>query len=120
MQQRRFQLLLTVNAVAFLAIVTALLYENSATAQPADGQVPTKELAGFTIKQVRFDESMGTKKPTPQIPKSWRFIAVSNGQGTNSNNVWFQDEDGTIYIVRGFSDGDDFILRQSLQKLEVK
>jgi hypothetical protein len=30
---------------------------------------------------------MGDKKPAPQIPSSWRFVGVSKGEKTKSNNL---------------------------------
>ena len=74
---------------------------------------------GFVIKEVRFDESVREKKPTPKIPISWRFIGVSNGEKSNSNNLWFQDKKGNIYVVQGFTAYDKFILREDIQKISV-
>src|SRR5437870_3069630 len=42
------------------------------------------------------------------IPKDWRFVGVSNGEKTNSNNLWFEAKDGTIYVIRGFTSGGTF------------
>jgi hypothetical protein len=74
---------------------------------------------GFTMGTIQFDETMGDKKPTPQIPSSWRFVGVSNGEKANSNNLWFQDDDGTIYSVQGFTTHRDFILQKYIQKLNT-
>ena len=74
-------------------------------------------LAGFTIKEIRFDESVGAKKPTPKLPATWRFIGVSNGEKANSNNLWFQDKDGSIYLVQGFTTYGEFIVREGIHKL---
>ena len=73
--------------------------------------------AGFTIAEIRFDESMGEKKPTPKLPSTWRFIGVSNGEKANSNNLWFQDKDGSIYVVQGFTTHGEFIVPETIQKL---
>jgi hypothetical protein len=83
--------------------------------------VPTKAtLDGFAVSEVRFDESKGTQKPTPVIPKSWRFVGVSRGEGVNSNNLWFQDEDGSIYLVQGFVRYEQFTMLGTLQKINSK
>jgi hypothetical protein len=74
-------------------------------------------LTGFVIAEIRFDESMGEKKPTPTLPSGWRFIGVSNGEKENSNNLWFQDKDGSIYLVQGFTTHNEFILQPNIQKL---
>ena len=75
---------------------------------------------GFTeIRQIRFDESEGQQKPTPQIPKNWRFVGVANGELQNNNTLWFQDSDGTIFMINGFSTGGKFILKPFMQRLET-
>lgn len=53
--------------------------------------------------EIRFDESMGGKRPIPHIPRSWRFIGVSNGAKINANNLWFQDSSGNIFLIQGFN-----------------
>ncbi len=62
-------------------------------------------LGGFKISVARFDESLGSR-PLPTIPKSWRFVGVSNGRAMNSNALWFQSPDGNIYRVEGFVNSD--------------
>lgn len=76
-------------------------------------------LAGFSVNEIRFDESMGDKKPIPIIPKGWRFVGVSNGEKSNSNNLWFQDQAGNIYLVQGFTSGSEFILLSPIGKINV-
>lgn len=73
---------------------------------------------GFSIAEVRFDESDGRKQPTPVIPSGWRLISVSNGEAENSNNLWFQNEVGRIYMVQGFTESRKFILDPSIQLIE--
>ena len=75
--------------------------------------------AGFTIGEIRFDEGMGEKKPTPKLPSTWRFIGVSNGEKRNSNNLCFQDRDRSIYLVQGFTTEHEFIVQKSIQKLNA-
>lgn len=58
---------------------------------------------GFFLEDVRFDESAGERKPAPRIPRDWRLLGVSNGGSVNANNLWFQDKEGTIYVVHGFT-----------------
>src|SRR4030095_13719591 len=81
-----------------VASLATIFFVRNASAQQSS-------LAGFTVGEVRFDESMGEKKPTPTLPSAWRFIGVSNGEKRNSNNLWFQDKDGSIYLVQGFTTG---------------
>jgi hypothetical protein len=81
--------------------------------------IAAQQLTGFKIAEIRFDESMGEKKPTPTLPSAWRFIGVSNGEKRNSNNLWFQDKDGSIYLVQGFTTEHEFIVQENVQKLNA-
>ena len=75
---------------------------------------------GFTIEQIRFDESMGNSEPTPRIPKDWKLVGVSNGAKVNANNLWFQGTDGDIYMAQGFVSGGQFIISsRRIEKLET-
>jgi len=100
--------------VIFVSITLSLVCFIIGNAR-AEGKV----LAGFYVTDVRFDESMGDKMPTPIIPKEWRFVGVSNGEKMNSNNLWFQDQAGNIYLVRGFNSGSKFILQGLIGKIGV-
>ncbi|MGZ3499660.1 MAG: hypothetical protein ACXVAK_19225, partial [Vulcanimicrobiaceae bacterium] len=76
---------------------------------------------GFAAStEIRFDESVGKPKATPVIPKSWRFVGVSNGERANSNNLWFQDAQGRIYLIQGFTTDGKFIVEPSVQFLNAK
>lgn len=47
------------------------------------------------------------------IPKSWRLVAVSNGDKLNANNLWFEDrDDGSLYLVQVFMDRGILYLRE--------
>jgi len=35
---------------------------------------------GAVTSEIRFDESMGSMRPLPVVPKDWRFVGVSNGE----------------------------------------
>jgi hypothetical protein len=109
----RSQWLAFVVVAACVAVLVTVFLDRKARAEQQSS------LAGFTIGKIRFDESMGEKKPTPAIPNGWRFIGVSNGEKSNSNNLWFQDKDGSIYVVQGFTTGRQFILREDIQKLSA-
>jgi hypothetical protein len=69
-------------------------------------------------REIHFD---GQKdRPAPTIPKSWKFIGVSSGEKPNSNNLWFQDSAGSIYMIRGFTSSGEFVLQPGLHALRVK
>ena len=108
---RRPFLALTAISVCVASVAT-MFFVRKASAQQSS-------LAGFRVAEIRSDESMGGKKPTPIIPSTWRFIGVSNGEKGNSNNLWFQDKDGSIYLVQGFTTETEFILLENIQKLNA-
>jgi hypothetical protein len=108
----RHQLIALAAVGVCVALVVTFLLVRKASAQQSS-------LAGFTIAEIRFDESMGEKKPTPKLPSTWRFIGVSNGEKRNSNNLWFQDKDGSIYLVQGFTTEREFIVQEGIQKLNA-
>ena len=73
---------------------------------------------GAVTSEIRFDESMGSMRPLPVVPKDWRFVGVSNGEKGNVNNLWFEGRDGHIYMVQGFTTSGRFIVREDhAQKL---
>jgi hypothetical protein len=113
--------------VAIVACV-ALAAVVAVTWAAAQAEAPAPQ--GFSIREVRFDESESGKgsKPLPIIPRSWRFVGVSNGEKVNSNILWFQDRDGHIYGVSGFTTTtdelsimerkrDQFILIETINKI---
>jgi hypothetical protein len=54
------------------------------------------------------------------IAKGWRFVGVSNGEKVNSNNLWFQDRDGAIYMLQGYTDGGTFVFRNVVTVIKAK
>ena len=100
-------------------LVMAMIVLSAATFVIGRATAADPTMAGFEIREVRFDESTGGKKPTPEVPKGWRFVGVSNGEKRNSNNLWFQAQDGTIYVMRGFADSEDFVMQPQVAKLNV-
>ena len=77
----------------FITVAT-LFITTTAHAVSYPAPVP-KGLEEFTtIEGIRFQDAQGTSNP-PSIPKSWKLISVSSGEKSNSNNLWFQDADGT-------------------------
>lgn len=98
----------------FAICVSAIVGEVAAQTMTLD-----KAIEGFSIYEIRFDESMVHKRALPTIPKGWRLVGVSNGEKINSNNLWFQDQGGNIYLVRGFNTESQFILQDNVHKLSA-
>ena len=72
-----------------------------------------------TIEGISFQEASVEKKP-PSIPKSWKLISVSSGEKSNSNNLWFQDVEGAVYLLQGHSSGSKFFIHDVVYKIPAK
>ena len=72
-----------------------------------------------TIEGIRFQEAHGTVNP-PSIPKSWKLVSVSSGEKSNSNNLWFQDADGSVYLLQGFTSQNKFFIHEHVYKIPAK
>src|ERR1035437_3066852 len=82
--------------------------------------VPATGLEEFTsVEAIKFRDAQGTSTPPP-IPKSWKLISVSNGEKSNSNNLWFQDSDGSVYLLQGFTSQNKFFIHENLYKIPAK
>jgi len=100
-------------------ILATLLITTTAQAVSYPVQIP-KGLEEFTaIEGIRFQDAHGTSNP-PSIPKSWKLISVSNGEKSNSNNLWFQDADGSVYLLQGFTLQNKFIIHEQVYKIPAK
>jgi hypothetical protein len=86
------------------------------------GAVLSKTLMNFYTKDIRFDESMGEKHDTPKVPKSWAFVGVTKGRAINTNNLFFRDKDGNIFIVQvneGEKSYEDMWIAPKIGKINV-
>jgi hypothetical protein len=100
-------------------ILATLLITTTAQAVSYPVQIP-KGLEEFTaIEGIRFQDAHGTSNP-PSIPKSWKLISVSNGEKSNANNLWFQDTDGSVYLLQGFTLQNKFIIHEQVYKIPAK
>jgi hypothetical protein len=72
-----------------------------------------------TIEAIRLQDAHGTVNP-PSIPKTWKLISVSNGEKANSNNLWFQDADGSVYLLQGFTSQNKFFIHEHVYKIPAK
>ena len=100
-------------------ILAVLLITPSAYAVSYPVQFP-KGLEEFTaIEGIKFQDAHGTSNP-PSIPKTWKLISVSSGEKSNSNNLWFQDADGSVYLLQGFTSQDKFFIHEHVYKITAK
>ena len=70
-------------------------------------------LTGITFMTDVTD--LNNKRGEPvTIPKSWKLV------GTSGLNLWFQDTDGTLYIILGTFQGGGFYTTGIIQRIKVK
>jgi len=99
--------------------LATLLITGAAQATSYVPQFP-KGLEQFTtVDGIKFKDASGTSNP-PSIPKSWKLISVSSGEKSNSNNLWFQDADGSVYLLQGFTSQNKFIIHEHVYKIPAK
>ena len=71
------------------------------------------------VDTIKFRDAQGTVIP-PSIPKSWKLISVANGEKSNSNNLWFQDSDGAVYLLQGFTLQNKYFIHENVYKIQTK
>jgi hypothetical protein len=100
-------------------ILIMLLITPAAYAVSYPVQFP-KEVEEFTtIEGIKFKDAHGTVNP-PSIPKSWKLISVSSGEKSNSSNLWFQDADGSVYLLQVFTVQNKFVIHDLVYKIPAK
>jgi len=81
-----FALLLVTSTAQAVSYSPELLREHEATPQ--------------AVEEAKLKESLGVVI-SPPIPKSWKLVSVTGGAEPNSHNLWFQDGDGSVYLMQG-------------------
>ena len=103
-----------------IIIITYLFVTPAAWAVSYPPHVPVAGLEEFTsVEAIKFRDAQGAST-LPPIPKSWKLISVSNGEKTNSSNLWFQDTDGSVYLLQGFSSQNKFFIHENVYKIPAK
>ena len=72
-----------------------------------------------TIEKMKLSDVQGIVKPLT-IPKSWKLVGVSNGEKPDSNNLWFQDTEGSVYLLQGVTSQHKFSISQYIYKIPAK
>ena len=72
-----------------------------------------------SVEGIKFRDAKGTSTPL-SIPKSWKLISVSTGEKSNFSNLWFQDTDGSIYLLQGFTSQNKFFVHENAYKIPTK
>ena len=103
-----------------LIIILSLFTAPVAWAVSVPPHVPPAVLEEFTsIEAFKFRDAQGASN-SPSIPKSWKLISVSNGEKSNSTNLWFQDTDGSVYLLQGFASQNKFFIHENAYKIPAK
>jgi len=102
-------------AITMIVLITPLA---RATSYPLPVPPPVPE-EFISLEAVKFRDVQGTNN-SPAIPKSWKLISVSNGEKSNSSNLWFQDTNGSVYLLQGFTLQNKFILHDSMYRIPAK
>lgn len=104
----------------FLVIMTIVFI---APAARATSYPPLAPPAGHeestSVEAIKFREAKGTTTPL-SLPKSWKLISVSTGEKANTSNLWFQDTDGSIYLLQGFTSQNKFYIHENAYKIPAK
>ena len=102
-------------AITMIVLITPLAW---ATSYPLPVPPPVPE-EFISLEAAKFRDVQGTNN-SPAIPKSWKLISVSNGEKSNSSNLWFQDTNGSVYLLQGFTLQNKFILHDSMYRIPAK
>ena len=100
-------------------ILVVLLIASTAYAVSYPPKFPQRPEEFITIEWIKLEEAQGTFNPL-SIPRSWKLISVSSGEKSNSNNLWFQDTDGSVYLLQGFMSQDKLILHENVYRIPAK
>jgi hypothetical protein len=99
-----------------LIIFILILIASAAYAVSYPPKFPQKHEEFAAIEGIKLKDAQGTFNPL-SIPRSWKLISVSSGERSNSNNLWFQDPDGSVYLLQGFMYQDKLILHENVYKI---
>jgi hypothetical protein len=103
-----------------LSIISAMLFMTTIAYAVSYPVQFTKSLdESTTIEGIKVKDAHGTSTST-SIPKSWKLISVSNGEKPNSTNLWFQDADGSVYLLQGYTSQNSFIIHEHVYKIPAK
>jgi hypothetical protein len=100
-------------------ILMVLLIASTASAVSYPPRLPQRPEEFTTIEGIKLKDAQGTFNPL-SIPRSWKLISVSSGERSNSNNLWFQDTEGSVYLLQGFMSEDKLILHENVYRIPVK
>ncbi len=98
-------------------VIAIVLFASTAGAlsvPPPQALKPPEEVV--TVEGIKLREIISAGDH-PAIPKAWRLITVSPGEKSNSSNLWFQDADGAIFLLQGFTSQNKFLIHEHVYKI---
>jgi hypothetical protein len=72
-----------------------------------------------TLEKLKLEDVNGASKPL-SIPKSWKLVSVSENSKNISCNLWFQDTDGSVYLLQEFTFRKKINIRPYVYKIPAK
>ena len=102
-------------AITMIVFITPVAW---ATSYPLPVPPPAHE-EFISVESIKFRDVHGANN-SPTIPKSWKLISVSTGEKSNSNNLWFQDPNGSIYLLQGFTSQNKFFIHENIYKIPAR
>lgn len=100
----------------FVVIAVVLLASAAGAVSVPPPQTPKPPEEVVTVEGIKLREIVSAGDH-PAIPKTWRLISVSPGEKSNSSNLWFQDTDGAIFLLQGFTSQNKFVIHEHVYKI---
>ena len=105
-----------------LTIIIAFLFTVStsgAVSYPLPTSPKLPDDSGILVESIKLNELSGANG-LPAIPKTWKLISVSNGEKPNSSNLWFQAEDGSVFLLQTGIFQNKFVLHEHVYKIPAR
>lgn len=105
----------------YYVIIALVLFASAAggvsVPPPQTPKLPEEKMVA--IDGVKLHDIIG-ESDYPAIPATWKLVSVSQGEKSNSSNLWFQDADGAIYLLQGFTSHNKLFLHENAYKVPSK
>jgi len=100
-------------------LIAAVVVVLAISAVAAMKAAPAAKPPGFDVDKFKFSDGLGHDGQDASIPSSWKLVSVVP---LNSHVfLWFQDADGSVYVMRSaYDNGRMFVEHATLNKLEAK
>ncbi len=72
-----------------------------------------------TLEKIKLEDVNGSSKPL-SIPKTWKLVSVSENSKTNYCNLWFQDANGSVYLLQEYTSRNQINIRPYVYTIPAK